>query len=399
MAPYGMITAPRGPSGGEGEIMLTDEWKSAPRNYAATLMFLVTGAAALTVVPWYGFTHGYHAAAWIWFAVFLCANELAITCGYHRLFSHATYEAGPTLKIVFLLFGGMALQNSALLWSAGHRTHHRYIDDPERDPYCARRGFWFSHIGWMLRNYPSGKPDLSCVRDLQNDPWVSWQHRHYLWVALPMNFGLPLLAGWASGDMLGTFLIAGVLRLVVSHHLTFCINSLAHIVGTQPYTGDNTARDNGVVALLTFGEGYHNFHHMFAHDYRNGVRWWQWDPSKWLIAGLSWCGLAKNLKRVPWFRIQRALLDTQFRRAELQLARCPAGTHLEHLKERITEEYAAFHNAVSTWNKLREQRVQDARRVMIQRWERSILQSRLKELEYSLSLQYRRMALLRAQLH
>ena len=213
-----------------------------------------------------------------------------------------------------------------------------------------------------------------------------------------MNLGLPLLAGWADGDMLGTFLVAGMLRLVVSHHLTFCINSLAHIVGTQPYTADNTARDNAVVAVLTFGEGYHNFHHMFAHDYRNGVRWWQWDPSKWLIAALSWCGLAKNLKRVPWFRIQRALLDTQFRRAELQLARCPAGTKFDHLKERITEEYAAFHDAVSAWNKLREQRVQDARRVMIQRWERSILQSRLKELEYSLYLQYRRMILLRAQL-
>lgn len=376
----------------------TDEWTSAPRNTAATLMFVLTGATALTLVPWYGISHGYHLAAWVWFAVFLTVTEFAITCGYHRLFAHGTYEASPTVKIAYLLFGAMALQNSALLWSAGHRTHHRHLDDPAEDPYCARRGFWFSHIGWMLRNYPSGKADLSCVRDLEKDPWVAFQHRHYLWVALPMNFGLPLLVGWADGDMLGTFLVAGILRLVVSHHLTFCINSLAHIVGSQPYTVDNTARDNAVVAVLTFGEGYHNFHHMFAHDYRNGVRWWQWDPSKWLIAALSWCGLVKNLKRVPWFRIQRALLDTQFRRAELQLARCPAGTKLDHLKERIAEEYAAFHDAVSAWNKLREQRVQDARRVMIQRWERSILQSRLKELEYSLRLQYRRMTLLQAQL-
>jgi stearoyl-CoA desaturase (delta-9 desaturase) len=378
--------------------MLTDDWASAPRNYTAALMFALTTAAALTLVPWYGFAHGYHVAAWIWFAVFLSLNELAITCGYHRLFAHATYEARPALKVAYLLWGAMALQNSALLWSAGHRTHHRYIDDPKRDPYCARRGFWFSHIGWMLRNYPSGTPDLACVHDLKNDPWVSWQHRHYVPLATSMNVCLPLLAGWASGDILGTFLLAGVLRLVVSHHLTFCINSLAHMVGTQPYTAENTSRDNAVVALLTFGEGYHNFHHMFAHDYRNGVRWWQWDPSKWVITALSWCGLTKNLKRVPWFRIQRALLDTQFRRAEHQLARRPAGVQLEHLKARISEEYAAFHDAVRTWNKLREQRLNDTRRVMIQRWERSILQSRLKELEYSLRLQYRRMRVLRAQL-
>ena len=102
------------------------------------LMFVLTLAVALTVVPWYGLTRGFHAGAWVWFVVILSANELAITCGYHRLFAHYTYEARPALKIVYLLFGAMALQNSALLWSAGHRTHHRYIDDPQKDPDRAR---------------------------------------------------------------------------------------------------------------------------------------------------------------------------------------------------------------------------------------------------------------------
>src|SRR5664279_48598 len=115
MAPYGMIIEnQRSIRAGEGELMLTDDWKSPPWNHAATLMFVLTTTVALTVVPWYGFTHGYHLAAWIWFAVFLASNELAITCGYHRLFAHATYEASPALKIAYLLFGGMALQNSAL---------------------------------------------------------------------------------------------------------------------------------------------------------------------------------------------------------------------------------------------------------------------------------------------
>jgi stearoyl-CoA desaturase (delta-9 desaturase) len=378
--------------------MRANEWDSARRNWPATLMFMLTAAAAVSVVPWYGFSRGYSGAAWLWFAVFLVANELSITCGYHRLFAHATYQAHPALKLGYLLFGAMALQNSALLWSAGHRTHHRYIDDPDRDPYCARRGFWFSHIGWMLRNYPSGKPDLNFARDLQSDPLVMWQHRHYLTIALSMNLGLPLLVGWAIGDILGTFLLAGVLRLVFSHHLTFFINSLAHIVGRQPYTDENTARDNPLVALVTFGEGYHNFHHMFAHDYRNGVRWWQWDPSKWFINAMHWCGLAKNLKCTPWFKVQRARLDTQFRRAERQLARRSGRAQIEQLRMRIAEEYEAFRGAVADWTQLREQWLLETRRTMADRWERSILQSRLKEVEYGMQLRIRRMRVLRAQL-
>src|SRR5476651_1137609 len=167
--------------------------ETAPINWAAALMFVLTSAVAVTVVPWYGITHGYHASAWILFTLFLGANGMAITCGYHRLFAHCTYEAHPILKVAYLFFGAMALQNSALVWSAGHRVHHRFIDDPERDPYCARRGFWFSHIGWMLRNYPSGDPDLKCVRELQNDPLVAFQHRHYLAFAVSMNIGLPIL--------------------------------------------------------------------------------------------------------------------------------------------------------------------------------------------------------------
>jgi len=373
--------------------------ESARRNWTNTLMFGLTFAVAISIVPWYGIAHGYHALAWIFFTLFLGANGMSITCGYHRLYAHCTYEAHPLLRLCYLLFGAMALQNSALIWAAGHRTHHRFIDDPERDPYCARRGFWFSHIGWMLHDYPSGEADLSSVRDLQRDRLLMWQHRYYVPLVLLMNFGLPLLVGWACGDVLGVFLLAGVLRLVVSHHFTFLINSLAHMWGVQPYTDDNTARDNGIVAMLTYGEGYHNFHHMFAHDYRNGVRWWQWDPSKWFINAMHWLGLARNLKRVPWFKIQRALLDSQFRRAEKQLAgHQPGRVQIELLRRRVAEEYEAFCEAVTAWNHLREQWLAQTKRAMIERWERSILQSRLRELEYGLQLQYRRMRRLRAEL-
>ena len=98
--------------------MTATGWSAAPRNWTTTLMFVLTAAAAIALVPWYGFSHGYSGAAWMWFAIVLSANELAITCGYHRLFAHGTYEAHPLLRLVYLLFGAMALQNSALIWSA-----------------------------------------------------------------------------------------------------------------------------------------------------------------------------------------------------------------------------------------------------------------------------------------
>jgi stearoyl-CoA desaturase (Delta-9 desaturase) len=372
--------------------------ENPPRNWTVTLMFMLTGLAAVTVVPWYGLTAGYSTVAWVSFVLLLGANGMSITCGYHRLFAHSTYEARPLLKLAYLLFGAMALQNSALVWSTGHRKHHRFIDDNDHDPYSARRGFWFSHIGWMLREHPSGVQDLRTVQDLQRDPLVMWQHRNYLAIALAMNIGLPLLIGWIAGDIAGVFLLAGILRLVASHHFTFFINSLAHIWGYQPYTDENTARDNGVVALLTYGEGYHNFHHMFAHDYRNGVRWWQFDPSKWFIAAMSWLGLARNLKRVPWFKIQRALLDTQFARAQKKLAGLPSRAHLEQLRSRLAEEYEAFVKVVAEWSHLREQWIEETRRAVVKRWERSHLQSQLKELECRLQSQYRRMRVLQAQI-
>jgi stearoyl-CoA desaturase (delta-9 desaturase) len=297
-----------------------------PRNWPTALMFALTLSAAVTAVPWYGLAYGYHGVSWMWFVLLLGANGMAITCGYHRLFAHVSYDAHPALKLALLLLGAMALQSSALLWSAAHRSHHRLVDDIERDPHCARRGFWFSHIGWMLRRYPSGQPDFSWVRDLQRDPLVMWQHRHYLPLALAMNLGIPLLIGSIDGEFAEAFLLVGVLRLVVSHHVTFCINSLAHMWGSQPYTHDTTARDNGFVALLTYGEGYHNFHHVFARDYRNGVHWWQWDPSKWFISTMAWLGVARNLRRVPDYRIDRALRQAQPRQAGPERVALPQRT-------------------------------------------------------------------------
>ncbi len=363
----------------------------APINWPTVGMFVVTALICVTIVPWYGLTYGYSKAAWIAMLVVLTTNEMAITCGYHRLFAHGAYTAHRALRLVYLLFGAMAIQNSALVWAAGHRVHHKFIDDVDRDPYCAKRGFWFSHLGWMVRNYPAGDPDFSYVRDLERDPLVAWQHRNYWTITLSMNFLVPMAIGWAVGDFWGVFWLAGFLRLVLSHHLTFLINSAAHYIGTQPYTVENTARDNGLIAVLTFGEGYHNFHHLFAQDYRNGVRWWQWDPSKWFIRLMSWVGLAHNLRRVPWFKIQRARVQAQFARAELNLGRVSDGETLAHFKARLSEEYASFQRVVAHWQSVRSQFMVDARHTVHDSWERWTLQTQIKEMEQALRQQMGRM--------
>ena len=379
----------------------TDPGERAPILWATVLMFVLTLAAALVVVPWYGFTQGYSAAAWVWFAVLLYANGLAITTGYHRLWSHRTYDAHWSLRLIFMLFGAMALQNSVLMWASGHRSHHQFVDNDDRDPYSAGRGLWFSHIGWMLRRYPSGETDLSNVRDLQRDPIVAFQHNYYYPLAIGLNVLVPLGLGWLHGDLWGVFLLAGVLRLVVSHHLTFLINSVAHAFGRQPYSDEHSARDNGWLAFLTYGEGYHNFHHQFAHDYRNGVRWWHWDPSKWIICSLSWLGLTRKLKRTPAVVIQRARLAMQFRRVEASLQhKGPSLPHVdfERLRSAIAREYEQFTATVAAWSRLTDAWYQKTRDQLVQRFEEASFRASTRALLAELRMQHRRLKLLGAQL-
>ncbi|MFU8765253.1 MAG: fatty acid desaturase [Haliea sp.] len=361
---------------------------------------------ALILVPLWGLYHGFSAAQWLWALVFLYLNGLSITGGYHRLWAHKAYEAHPALKWFYALWGAGALQNSILIWASDHRRHHRHVDDNEQDPYSAGRGLWFSHMGWMLRNYPSGDNDFSNARDLQRDPIVMFQHRHYVALTTFMNLAPALLLGAILGDVIGTVLLVGLLRLVVNHHVTFFINSLAHFWGTRPYTEDNSARDNGVLAFLTYGEGYHNYHHIFQNDYRNGIRWWQWDPTKWLIAACARLGLARNLNRVPDFRIQRAMVDAQFARARRELEE---QTGNETLRELLEREYQLFTESINQWRALQSERYErkvseiedalEARRLhMLEKWEHAAVRSKLRELEYALKNQRKRMGMLLQQM-
>lgn len=353
---------------------------------------------AIILVPLWGFYEGFSAAQWAWALVFLYLNGLAITGGYHRLWAHRAYEAHWALRLWFALWGAGALQNSVLVWASDHRRHHRHVDDDEQDPYSAGRGLWFSHMGWILREYCTNAEDFSNAADLERDPILRWQHKHYVAITALMNIGLPLLLGLALGDVIGTLLLVGLLRLVLNHHTTFFINSLAHYWGTQPYTEENSARDNGFLAFLTYGEGYHNFHHIFQNDYRNGARWYQWDPTKWMIALCAHLKLASDLKRIPDFRIQRALLDMQFKRA-LALAERKSESALSEILE---HEYQLFTDAVNQWKALQAKRyekhreqlgdaLEESRQQLLSRWEQAALRSKFRELEFNLRDQRRRL--------
>jgi stearoyl-CoA desaturase (delta-9 desaturase) len=186
------------------------------------------------------------------------------------------------------------------------------------------------------------EPPMDNVNDLRKDKLVMWQYKYVHWIGLVVGLIIPSVLGYFWGlyqgmnpwiGALGGFLIPGVARIVVAQHCTFFINSLCHTVGRQPYSSNHSARDSAVMAFLTFGEGYHNYHHEFQHDYRNGVKPWQWDPSKWTIWTLSKLGLAEGLRKVP---------DSKILLAEMREARLKAQQHLSDLQERgVTSTHEA----------------------------------------------------------
>lgn len=349
-----------------------------PLLWTNILIFSLTGLIALVWVPYHVVSHGFDLFEII--AAILCLGfcGMSITAGYHRLWAHRAYQAHPLLRLLFAIGGAFALQNSALHWASDHRVHHRHVDDNSRDPYSAGRGFWFSHIGWMLREYqPQRYRDYSNVRDLESDAIVMWQHKYYVPLVLLTNFGIPLLLGWWHGDILSSLLLAGVLRLVLSHHFTFFINSLAHIWGKQTFTDSNSARDNGLLAFVTYGEGYHNFHHLFEADYRNGIRWWQFDPTKWLIASFAWVGLTRNLRRAPPERIEQSRYAMQMKLLKEKLAR---HQYPQPLMEKLQQEYELLLEKLNAFYRVRKRLLDRKRRHMLARYERLELKQQVVEL-------------------
>lgn len=303
-----------------------------------TLVHLVAVGGLAIYVP----AHGLSLAAVLIGAAFTVLTIFCISAGYHRLFAHRAYEAHPALRFLLLTFGAGAFQNTALAWVADHRRHHGRTDT-DLDPYNARRGFWYAHIGWVLRK-PDPAIEPAPVRDLERDPLVVWQDRYYPFIGVSSGVVLPTLLGLAFGDPWGGFIVGAAVRLMLVYHATFSINSFAHLIGKQPYSDKNSSRDSLVTALVSMGEGYHNFHHTFPADYRNGALAHQFDPTKWILRALAVVRLARNLRRTPRPAIVRARLRMDQRRLEQHVS--PAA------RERLERLHAAVDQAVSRWHDL-----------------------------------------------
>ena len=298
----------------------------------------LTPLAAAVAVPWYAITHGI-----TWVEIAACAvmwlvTGVSITAGYHRLFTHRAYSAVAPVRALFAIIGAATFQNSVIVWGAAHRFHHRNVDTDD-DPYNAQEGFLYSHIGWVLVE-GAKHDDTSNVPDLWKDPILRWQHRHILAIGAVVNLASTVALGLLTGHMLGMFIFAFLLRLVLTHHFTFLINSAAHMWGNQPYSTAHSARDNWFLSFLSFGEGYHNYHHSFQADYRNGPRLYNWDPSKWLIWMMEKVGFAGNLRRSP--------LDVTLGKL-FEHARTTFEQRLGAIGETVDEWQVAFGETVDEW--------------------------------------------------
>lgn len=270
-------------------------------------IFLVTYHLLLVIgIPLYLLSRSPSSGLLIFSAIFVFLSGLGITAGYHRLMSHSAYKTNRVVEAVLLFFASVATQGSALRWCYDHRLHHAHVDT-DQDPYSVKKGFWHAHFIWMF--FRTQEIDVKVVSDLVRSPLIRFQHRFYSLCFLGSNLAVIALAGFMFGDWWGAFLWAGLARLFTLHHLTWFINSLAHTWGSQNYSREHSAVDNYIICLLTFGEGYHNYHHTFPNDFRNGIRWYHFDPTKWLIWSLSKIGLAWNLRKVDNVRIFRQLLQ------------------------------------------------------------------------------------------
>ena len=331
-------------------------------NWITSSFLIGTLFLSLTAVPLYIWHFGLDWFQMAMFFFMFCACGFSITLGYHRLFSHLAFKAHWSVKLAVLIFGAGAFENSALMWCCEHRTHHKHVDHDD-DPYDISKGLFHAHIGWLMFKL---RPQITYdnVGDLRKDTLVAWQHRYVHWIGVFVAFVLPAIVGYFWGGWsaaLGGFLIAGVARVVFLQHCTFCINSLCHYIGRRPYSSRCSARDSWIMAVFTFGEGYHNFHHEFQHDYRNGVKPWQFDPTKWIIWTLSKLGLADDLRRVPSEKILLSELAEAQRRLETKLENpeltAPARAY-------VTEAYARMQKTASDWAQFKAAQIEITREML-----------------------------------
>ena len=272
--------------------------------WAGVILFAVLISCGVFWAPFYFYQHGLSKTELALFLFYFFATGFSITVGYHRLFAHPAYQPNEIIRFLLLFFGAATYEESALKWASQHRQHHQFTDT-EKDPHNSKRGFWYCHVGWIL--FYKHSVNLDNVPDLVKNKLVMNQHKYYDAWSLVSGILLPLAIGFGIGHPLGVFLLTICLRMFLVMNAAFLINSYAHMIGDNGLDKTASARDHWLGAIITNGEGYHSFHHRFPNDYRNGIRWYHWDPTKWSIYILSRLGLAWDLKRTPQTVLAEAL--------------------------------------------------------------------------------------------
>ncbi|MBD2311299.1 fatty acid desaturase [Desertifilum sp. FACHB-1129] len=223
-------------------------------------------------------------------------GSIGICLGYHRLLSHRSFQVPKPLEYAIALIGATAMQGGPIFWVSGHRLHHAYTEDVDKDPYSARRGFWWSHVLWILypqKQFFNAEQYNRFAPDLARDPFYLWLDRYYLLLQIPLGILLYTLGGWP-------FIIWGMcLRAVLLWHSTWLINSVTHVYGYRTFEVNDNSRNLWWAAILTYGEGWHNNHHAYPQVAKAGWRWWEIDVTWWVIASLRLVGLAKKVIMPP----------------------------------------------------------------------------------------------------
>jgi stearoyl-CoA desaturase (Delta-9 desaturase) len=255
--------------------------------YPSPLPFALIHVGCLAAI-WTGVTMQ---AVVICLALYLL-RMVAVCAGYHRYFSHRSFATSRAFQFILAFLAQTSTQKSILWWAAVHRHHHLH-SDTEHDVHSPRHsGFFYSHLGWMF-NRKFDNPDLTKVSDLARYPELMWLHKYEQAPSLAVALLCLLIAGWAG-------LVVGFLwSTVLVYHATFSINSLAHVRGKKRYVTGDDSRNNWLLALLTMGEGWHNNHHAYQSSVRQGFKWWEIDPTYYVLKALSWLGIVWDLKMPP----------------------------------------------------------------------------------------------------
>lgn len=223
-------------------------------------------------------------------------GSIGICLGYHRLLTHRSLQVHKWLEYIIATLGALALQGGPIFWVAGHRQHHAFTEDPDKDPYSSQRGFWWSHMLWIFYPRPEAFDQERYQKfapDLARDPYYQWLNRYFLLLQIPLGLILYGLGGWS-------FVIYGLfLRAVLLWHTTWLINSATHLRGHRAFETQDNSQNLWWAALLTYGEGWHNNHHAHPRVAKAGWQWWQLDPTWWAIQTLQALGLAQKVVMPP----------------------------------------------------------------------------------------------------